>query len=407
MGPMTAGGRSGQGSHANGTTAQQKQSSHAAGYLGEAALKTGAPPRPNKKKGSSAAGARAMKPEWNQQYSRPSYRTRHSSGSIAVSLGKTACGDVHEDEISRSGLGTASDIELGVEPPLLSCTEDISENAAAPAEELHRASLLRVAGFDSSAEEQTENDRWSCEYEYDSMSIVARCDEMTLLGMAPDFELFEFTDSKPSLEEVAPQKVGQAVLIQFLPSELCTGPWMQAILQQAGLQGYVMDCMLQGGHRSGEALMWFPNQELAEYAVWHFHGCDWTTGGHPVSACLVETAPMPEVSGELAEAATDRMLQVLLEPVQEWPRDADGKDVPVPLRLVIEMEVESQGPAEAMQPLSTIWEECQELIATEVSTDAGASGTSVASEAEDSHEGDESSDCGLRVCNEMEVLVQG
>lgn len=188
---------------------------------------------------------------------------------------------------------------------------------------------------------------------------------------------------------------------------------MQVMLDQVGggiLKGRIMDAMFQPGPNIpgsiGEALLWLPDQELAEYVVWHFNGVIYGINC-PVSASLVETAPLPEAMGDASLAMAEGLLDVLLEEPVEWPRNAKGDDMEVPMRLVSLLPeefsisllpeefsnltetgyTESTHPeyaSEALEPLSTIWEECKEA---EVSTDAGAtSGTSVASEAEDSHE---------------------
>jgi hypothetical protein len=192
-----------------------------------------------------------------------------------------------------------------------------------------------------------------------------------------------------------PEEMRQAVLIRGLPNELCKAPFLQVVLDQAGLKGQVVDYRCQQGGDSGEALVWLSCADLLDFAVWHFHGCCWTKD-ILVTASVVQTLPMPPSGADLSAALADKVLEALLSPPEEWVVDCEGRYVlaetvfgsaisPLPPTM----------PTDVTQRLTTIWEEekCSELTA-EVSTDAGASGTSVASEAEDCHEGDEGSDRG-------------
>ena len=195
-------------------------------------------------------------------------------------------------------------------------------------------------------------------------------------------EIFDCTDGELCLQEVAPQKMGQAVLIQGLPDELCTGPLLHIVFEQAGLKDRIRDCLFQhgplrarGSTCNGEALLWFSEREFAEYAVWRFRGSCWNNGGALVNARLVETAAMPEVSSELSLSLAQRLLDAVLASPEEWPRGADGKKIEAPRRLIPKgPKLTSPGHARVMKRLSTIGEEkFNEHIATEVSTDAGAS----------------------------------
>jgi len=192
---------------------------------------------------------------------------------------------------------------------------------------------------------------------------------------------------------------------------------MKVVLDQAGLKGQVVDCRCQPGQSSGEALVWLTSQSLLDYAVWHFHGCCWTKDME-VTAGIVKTVPMPPSSAEIASALTEKVLEILLAPPEEWVGGCEGIYVlvesvmcPVFLPVLAPLTVpivepqqqfaaefapeplEFSIPTNANHRLSTIWgQKRSELTSTEVSTESGASGTSVHSEAEESHEGDESSD---------------
>lgn len=379
--------------------------------------------------------------EWRSQTSKLSQRGR-ASGSGAASIGKTrgrshaagtssrqAGGLLGGQVLPKEAHATSMPLAVGFLTPHGATAPESA--IVLPEVEECGPSLLRVAGFRTEDAEQRWDDVWCDHYD----SIPARCDEHTPLGMAPDCELFEAVHVQASFQEVAPQKSGHAVLIQGIPRELCTEPLFQVVLQQAGLKGHITDCVFQEGHCGGEALVWVSDRSLAEYVVWHFNGCHWNDGF--LLACLVDTAPMPEASSEVSDALAEQVLGALLMPPEEWPKDTDGNDIQVPtwrspmvidchpdcsnVCLMAAVEVptwlapmptdqsdfcvsqlgdsdctplETAGmasvPAVAIQkPLSTIWEECGDLIAAEVSTDAGASNTSVASEAEDSHEGEE------------------
>lgn len=277
--------------------------------------------------------------------------------------------------------------------PSVPQTWHTAHGAAAEVELKGSAPLLRVAGLG-----RRKDDGWCEEYE----SYPARCDDMSPYGMASDYQIFHVMSGDLLIEDTVPQKIGHTVLIQGLPAELCEDRWLHVILEQAGLKGANAVC--QRGNGSGEALVWVSDRGLAEQIVWHFNACHWDfnhSTGTPVHACLVDTAPMPELYSEEAHAQAESVLDALLAPMEDWPTDGAGNFIQAPLRLMpTEAEVADQGYTVVMVPLSTIWEgasedwESKELGSTEVSTDAGASGTSSkASEAGDSlHEGDEVAD---------------
>jgi hypothetical protein len=305
-------------------------------------------------------------------------------------------------EIYAASIAHARHMEM-LQNEMLQNIQALEATAAKPSTP-SKPSKLRVAGF---REDRTGSREENEDVEYES--IPARCNATTPLGMASDFELYGDADGTNLPEEVMPHKLGQAVLIRGLPRQLCTKQMIQVMLEQARLKGRVLDCMLKQGSSSGEVLIWLPNLELANYAVWHFNGCTWTKDrrGNEVHALLVETAVKPEMNSKLAEEAAEKLLAVLQEPQEDWPKDAQGNAVRPPwLPALAESKREARGEGDASKSLSTIWE-ANELnqteTAAEVSTDAGASGTSVTSEAEDNHESEEGADDVLRTCSEVEV----
>mmetsp|Transcript_25013 Transcript_25013/g.40190 ORF Transcript_25013/g.40190 Transcript_25013/m.40190 type:complete len:361 (+) Transcript_25013:65-1147(+) len=282
------------------------------------------------------------------------------------------------------------------------CGVDCPKEAAGTTE----PSLLRVAGAEwhSSAEDDILHD----DYPY----LPARCDNETPLGMsAEQYEQLEASCARCSMDEERHPELSQAVLLRGLPNELCTRPWMQVVLDQAGFKGQVVDCRCQPGLSFGEALVWFTSRSLLDYAVWHFDGCCWIKDAL-VTASIVKTVPMPPSSAEIASALTEKVLEILLAPPEDWTVDCEGRYVltesvmcPVFLPVLAPLTqpeeqfafaaepFELNSPINASQRLSTIWEEKRsEPTSTEVSTESGASATSVHSEAEESHEGDASSD---------------
>lgn len=273
-----------------------------------------------------------------------------------------------------------------------------------PAPELRGPFLFKVAGFKeaASAEEQQADECCGGVYDW----IPACCNDANALGMASDYELFGLVGSEPS-QDLPPQRRSQAVLIRGLPAHLCTAPLFQVVLEQAGLRGHINDCIVQMGMFGTEVLVWLSSRAVADYVAWHFHGCCWGDKGPQVQACLVEAVPLPEARGDLSWGLADRVLQELLAPVEEWPRDADGCEIcamswhePDP----VETEVVRPGADDAQQPLTTIWEENNaELLEekAEVSTDAGA--TSSQSEAS---EADADADAGQSVALEAEDSPQ-
>jgi hypothetical protein len=309
---------------------------------------------------------------------------------------------------------------VGFQTPHGATAPDSAALATEAEEKRHKASLLRVAGF---RERGCEEDI-RCDEEYDW--IPACCDDRTPLGM-----LDEPYESYGSSHEM--QNDRQALYITGLPNELAA--YCQVILEQAGLKGEILDWRFEQGKHSGAALAWLANRKLAEYAVWHFDGCSWTKD-ILVRARLVET---PE-SIEQSEALTAKALDVLLAPPEEWVYDMCGNYVPESLAIHMQqvqyesgmscssMESDFEAAASSAptdlwdfeeqvlpclavaehaftkeaehastpssERLATIWEEtCSDVPTTnEASTDEGASaGTSVTSETEDCHEGDEGS----------------
>jgi hypothetical protein len=247
-----------------------------------------------------------------------------------------------------------------------------------------------------------EDERWNENYDF----LPARCDDETPLGLsAEEYEELNALCGSSALEEEHPM-MRQAVLVRGLPNELCTEPWIRVVIDQAGFKQQIVDYRCLQGSSCGELLLWLTSDSLLDYAVWHFTGCCWTKDIQ-VTACIVKTVPTPPSCAEIESAWTEKVLEVLLAPPEEWTMHYEGRCMmaePVMYCSLVEPEQQlvdySQSPPEfsmpsdANQRLSTIWEEEKrsEFTSTEVSTESGASGTSIHSETEESHEGDESSD---------------
>lgn len=87
----------------------------------------------------------------------------------------------------------------------------------------------------------------------------------------------------------------QSVLLQGLPSALCSEACVDAMLEQAGLQGAVMSRAIHRGSPCGEVVLRIAGQDVVERCIKHFHGRVWDPSGTPVSATRM--APPPGLRG--------------------------------------------------------------------------------------------------------------
>jgi len=78
------------------------------------------------------------------------------------------------------------------------------------------------------------------------------------------------------------------VLLESLPKALCTGPCMEAMLEQAGLAGAIVSCKVRrGGSACKSILLTLRGRDAAQHCVSHFHGQRWHARGASVDARIL------------------------------------------------------------------------------------------------------------------------
>lgn len=85
-----------------------------------------------------------------------------------------------------------------------------------------------------------------------------------------------------------------AVNLQGLPYALCRQPFLEAMLDQAGLADDIMGCVLGEDQDTGKAVIYLANYNAALKCVQHFGGRRWEQAGPPVTAQVAEgQCPQP------------------------------------------------------------------------------------------------------------------
>eukprot|EP00931_Biecheleriopsis_adriatica_P046992 TRINITY_DN27058_c0_g1_i1.p1 TRINITY_DN27058_c0_g1~~TRINITY_DN27058_c0_g1_i1.p1 ORF type:complete len:394 (+),score=96.44 TRINITY_DN27058_c0_g1_i1:133-1182(+) len=101
------------------------------------------------------------------------------------------------------------------------------------------------------------------------------------------------------------------VVLRGLPGKLLSEAMLEAIFEQAGLEGKYSQFNINGGKSSSEVVVRFPSMAAAEQCLVHFSGCHWDKTG-PVTAELIPalnavapaSAPLQAAgSGELSADA--------------------------------------------------------------------------------------------------------
>jgi len=123
------------------------------------------------------------------------------------------------------------------------------------------------------------------------------------------------------------QQAGSSnVLIRGLPKSLCTSLCLEAMFEQAGLEGTIVNCRMRRGAASSEVLLALSSRQAARRCIQHFHGRCWSPNGETVTAVFAKVSgktggmkssvldkplrmpqkiPLPEdAEAEAAEAAT-------------------------------------------------------------------------------------------------------
>lgn len=94
--------------------------------------------------------------------------------------------------------------------------------------------------------------------------------------------------------EMQPQQAEPAVpttvLLKGLPNGMCaSSAYMEVVLDEAGLDGCVVDIKVTQGNPCGRAVIKFSSWHSAAHCIRHFSGCVWDEAGMPVSACFAKT----------------------------------------------------------------------------------------------------------------------
>lgn len=98
-----------------------------------------------------------------------------------------------------------------------------------------------------------------------------------------------------------PQGGPVAVNLSGLPPALCRQNFLEAMLDQAGLENEIMGCVLGDAQETGKAVIYLASFNAALKCVQHFGGRRWANTGPPVMAQVAEGQTgkaSPEVGGE-------------------------------------------------------------------------------------------------------------
>lgn len=108
--------------------------------------------------------------------------------------------------------------------------------------------------------------------------------------------------------------VPTVVKLENLPHALCRQALLEAMLEQAGLTGSMLGCVLGQDQDTGNALVYLSSGRAAQMCMDHFSGCCWDKGGSPVRARVMDAPPPPAQTPpvsftDLADRAPGGMLQ--------------------------------------------------------------------------------------------------
>eukprot|EP00411_Alexandrium_monilatum_P123909 CAMPEP_0175634222 /NCGR_PEP_ID=MMETSP0097-20121207/1058_1 /TAXON_ID=311494 /ORGANISM="Alexandrium monilatum, Strain CCMP3105" /LENGTH=414 /DNA_ID=CAMNT_0016939809 /DNA_START=5 /DNA_END=1250 /DNA_ORIENTATION=+ len=144
----------------------------------------------------------------------------------------------------------------------------------------------------------------------------------------------DVNEERPTCEEVLPcskdagakeeRLAACRVAVGGLPNGILSEPMMLAMLQQAGLEGDVVNFSTEEGQPCGEARIAFLSFQAALRCVRHVEGCHWDPSGAEVTASV--EPPLEEMAGQLWDAGTAVMQ--LGGPLEGMPEEA-GSDAMV------------------------------------------------------------------------------
>eukprot|EP00405_Crypthecodinium_cohnii_P042988 CAMPEP_0206566392 /NCGR_PEP_ID=MMETSP0325_2-20121206/24636_1 /ASSEMBLY_ACC=CAM_ASM_000347 /TAXON_ID=2866 /ORGANISM="Crypthecodinium cohnii, Strain Seligo" /LENGTH=338 /DNA_ID=CAMNT_0054069423 /DNA_START=34 /DNA_END=1050 /DNA_ORIENTATION=- len=109
------------------------------------------------------------------------------------------------------------------------------------------------------------------------------------LELGPDTPLGQ---ALPPPSKSAP-KANYEVKVRGLPAKLLSQMMLEAILQQAGLVGTIVQWDMKTGKTSGDVVFGFDRELQALQCVHHFSGCQWDPSGPPVTAKVISSGSPP------------------------------------------------------------------------------------------------------------------
>jgi len=116
------------------------------------------------------------------------------------------------------------------------------------------------------------------------------------------------------------------VHVYGLPNNLCNTMCMEAVIEQAGLEEFVISCEAWPGNSHGEATIQLVTRDAGEQCLRHFHGCRWCSSGTVVAAEMGHSSP-----GAWTDAPLDGIVTPPPEP-SHWRSQADfAQDNRVPM----------------------------------------------------------------------------
>jgi len=118
-----------------------------------------------------------------------------------------------------------------------------------------------------------------------------------------------------SLTQTQTQQAG--ILLRGLPKALCTSLCLEAMFEQAGLEGTIVNCRIRRGAASSEVLLSLSSRQAAKRCIQHFNGRRWSPTGEPV------TATFARVNSRIGDSALDRPLRMPQK--APLPEDAEAE----------------------------------------------------------------------------------
>lgn len=123
----------------------------------------------------------------------------------------------------------------------------------------------------------------------------------------------------------SPAREDVTVLVRGLPNKLLTKPFIEVILQQAGLAQTVVDYEVTKGAPCGELLLDCPDHFTAAQCMRHFEGCQWDSSGTGVTTRIISAkVDAVHTASPIAKAGVVAKLEVPMAP----PPGLSGRAIP-------------------------------------------------------------------------------